>query len=72
MNTLQDQYSKDVQEEAFAMLVSARVNEIRSGTAAVLNFELIGGLYYTTEQQALMFADKIAQAVCANLDRKDK
>ena len=72
MNTLQDQYSKDVQEEAFAMLVSARVNEIRSGTAAVLNFELIGGLYYTTEQQALMFADKIAQAVCVNLDREDK
>ena len=53
------------------MLVAARVNEILSGTAATLEFEKVGGWYYSPEQQALMFADKIAQAVCANLDRED-
>lgn len=71
METLQDQYNQDVQQEKFAMLVAARVNEILSGTAATLEFEKVGGWYYSPEQQALMFADKIAQAVCANLDRED-
>ena len=70
METLQDQYNKDIQEEKFSMLVAARVNEILSGNASVLEFEPVGGWYYSPEQQGLMFADKIAQAVCANL-RKD-
>lgn len=68
MKTLLEQFNRDTQEEEFAMLVSARVNQIRSGTAKVLEFEPVGGWYYSTEQQQLMFADKIAQAVCANLD----
>lgn len=71
METLQDQYNQDVQQENFAMLVAARVNEILSGDATTLEFEKVGGWYYSPEQQALMYADKIARAVCANLVRKD-
>jgi hypothetical protein len=68
METLQELYSKDVQQEKFGLLVAARVNEIRSGTAEVLEFERAGGVFYTVEQEHLMFADKIARAVCAHLD----
>lgn len=67
MKTLQEQYNRDIQEEEFAMLVAARVNEIRSGTAKTLEFEPVGGWFYSVEQQQLMFADKIARAVCAHL-----
>jgi hypothetical protein len=72
MKTLREQYSVDVQEENFSMLVAARVNEILSGTASVLDFKPAGGVHYSQEERQLMFADKIAQAVCSNLDRKDK
>ena len=72
METLQEQWDVDVQQENFSMLVAARVNEILSGEALVLDFKPIGGIHYSQEQRQLMFADKIAQAVCANLDRKDK
>ena len=68
MKTLQEQFNRDLQEEYFAMLVSARVNEIRSGTAKTLEFKPVGGVFYSTEQQQLMFADKIARAVCAHLE----
>lgn len=50
------------------MLVAARVNQILSGTAQTLNFERVGGIFYTTEQENLMFADVIARAVCAHLN----
>lgn len=54
-------------QESFAMLVAARVNQILSGTAQPIKFEKTGGIYYTTEQENLIFADTIARAVCANL-----
>ena len=66
--TLEEQYSKQVQEERFAMLVAARVNDIRSGGAKPLHYELTGGTMYTREQEVLLFADLIARAVCANLE----
>lgn len=69
MQDLIDQYNVELQQEDFAMLVAARVNEILSGKAKVLEFEKIGGIYYTTEQNNLLFADTIARAVCANLNR---
>ena len=71
METLQDMYDRDLQQENFSMLVAARVNEILSGTAETLNFEKAGGVFYTVEQEHLLFADKIARAVCANLDKED-
>jgi hypothetical protein len=65
--SIDELYSREIQEDKFAMLVAARVNEILSGTAKVLEFKPVGGVFYTPEQQHLMFADKIARAVCANL-----
>lgn len=50
------------------MLVAARVNQILAGDAQPLQFERVGGIYYTTEQENLLFADTIARAVCANLE----
>lgn len=50
------------------MLVAARVNQILAGEAQPLQFDRIGGIYYTTEQENLLFADLIARAVCANLN----
>lgn len=64
-----DMYNKDLQQEKFGALVAARVNEILSGNAKVLGFEKAGGIFYTPEQEALLFADTIAQVVCANLNR---
>ena len=72
MKTLQEQYDRDLQEEQFALLVAARVNEIRSGTAKVLEFNPTGGLFYSVEQQQLMFADKIARTVCAYLENGEE
>lgn len=64
-----DMYNKELQQEKFGALVAARVNEILSGNAKVLEFEKVGGIFTTTEQEALLFADTIAQVVCANLNR---
>jgi len=64
-----DMYNKELQQEQFGALVAARVNEILSGNAKVLEFEKAGGIFNTTEQEALLFADTIAQVVCANLNR---
>jgi hypothetical protein len=72
METLQEHWDVDVKQENFSMLVAARVNEILSGSALVLDFKPVGGVHYSQEQRELMFADKIARAVCANLDRNDK
>ena len=67
MKTLQEQYDVDLRQEEFALLVAARVNEIRSGTAKALEFKPVGGWFYSQEQRDLLFADKIARAVCAHL-----
>ena len=67
--TLIDMYNKELQQEQFGALVAARVNDILSGNAKVLEFEKAGGIFNTAEQEALLFADTIAQVVCANLNR---
>jgi hypothetical protein len=72
VKTIEEQYSRDIQQETFAMLVAARVNEILSNKAEVLNFQRAGGTHYTKEQEALIFADTIARAVCANLNQGEK
>jgi len=64
-----DMYNKELQQEQFGALVAARVNEILSGNAKALDFKPVGGMMYTAEEEALMFADTIAQVVCANLNR---
>lgn len=69
MQDLIDQYNVDIQQEKFAVLVAARVNDIRSGTAKVLEFPKVGGVFNSTEELQLMFADKIARIVCATLDK---
>lgn len=69
MQELTDMYNVELQQERFALLVAARVNEILSGNAKVLEFPKVGGWFNSTEQQQLMFADLIARAVCANLQR---
>lgn len=66
--TLEELYNKEQQQEKFAMLVAARVNDIRSGEAKPLHYERAGGVHYTQEQEVLLFADMIARAVCQNLD----
>jgi len=64
-----DMYNKELQQEQFGALVAARVNEILSGKAKVLEFPKVGGWYNSPEEEQLMFADTIAQVVCANLNR---
>lgn len=66
--TIDELYSREKQNEQFAMLVAARVNDIRSGTAKPLHYELPAGAEYTGEQQVLLFADLIARAVCEKLE----
>ena len=68
MRDLHEHFSRSRQQEEFAMLVAARVNQIISGTAQPLSFEPAGGIFYTTQQENLMFADVIARAVCAHLE----
>lgn len=60
MANLEDLYNKELQQEKFAALVAARVNDIRSGTAQELNFEP----EYSLAEETLLFADKVARAVC--------
>jgi len=62
-------YNKELQQQQFGALVAARVNDILSGNAKVLEFEKAGGIFNTADQEALLFADTIAQVVCANLNR---
>lgn len=60
MANLEDLYDKELQQEKFAALVAARVNDIRSGTAHQLNF----GNELSPAEETLLFADKVARAVC--------
>jgi hypothetical protein len=66
---IEEFYRLAAKQDAFALLVSARVNDILSGTAVALEFPKVGGAFNTPEQQALVFADLIARAVCANLGK---
>lgn len=67
MKTIEEQYQIDTQQERFAMIVAARVNEILSNKAEILNLQPATGTTYTTDQENLIFADVIARAVCAHL-----
>ena len=67
--TIEESLTRSLQQDKFAMLVSARVNDILSGDAKVLEFPEAGGVFNTQEEETLMFADTIARAVCANLER---
>lgn len=69
---LSELYDRDIKQEKFAMLVAARVNEILSNKAKVLDFEPAGGIHYTPEQNNLIFADTIARAVCAHLNQGEE
>lgn len=71
MQNLTDLYNLETQQERFAMLVAARVNEILSGNAKVLEFPEVGSVFNPTEQQQLMFADKIARIVCTTLHKSN-
>jgi hypothetical protein len=67
--SIDDFYRLAAQQDAFAALVSARVNDILNGTAKSLEFPKTGGAFNTKEQDALIFADLVARTVCANLGR---
>lgn len=69
MNRLEDYFDNSSRQEKFAILVAARVNDIRSGTATPLNFEKAGGIHNLPIEETLMFADLVARAVCAHLDQ---
>ena len=69
MLDIEEFYKLAAKQDAFALLVSARVNDILNGTAKALEFPKHGGAFNTQEQQALLFADVVARTVCANLGR---
>tara|TARA_B110000503_G_scaffold49553_1_gene80493 strand:+ start:1227 stop:1427 length:201 start_codon:yes stop_codon:yes gene_type:complete len=66
---MEESFARSAQQEKFAMLVAARVNEILSGDAKVLEFSNTGGVFLNQDQENLLFADLIARAVCANIER---
>lgn len=68
---LDELYSVQTRQEKFAMLVAARVNEILSNKAKPLEFPKAGGVFNTSEEETLLFADVVARAVCSNLNRED-
>ena len=68
MLNYEEYFDNSVRQEKFAILVAARVNDIRSGTASPLEFPKAGGTFNTPIEETLMFADLIARAVCAHLD----
>lgn len=70
MLSYEEYFDNSVRQEKFAILVAARVNDIRSGTATELDFPKAGGAINSPIEETLMFADLIARAVCANLDKE--
>lgn len=70
MSNLQDYFNDSLRQEKFAILVAARVNDIRAGTATQLDFKPKGGIHYLPIEETLMFADVVARAVCAFLDKE--
>jgi hypothetical protein len=69
MDELTRMYALQTQQEKFAALVSARVNQIFSGTAQPIDMQKIGSIATTPQQDALYFADLIARNVCHNIDK---
>jgi hypothetical protein len=69
MLDIEEFYRLAAKQDAFALLVSARVNDILNGTAVALEFPKVGGAFNTPEQEVLAFADLIARAVCANIGK---
>lgn len=69
MTNLQDYFNNSLRQEKFAILVAARVNDIRAGTATEIDFKPRGGIHYLPVEETLMFADVVARAVCAHLDQ---
>lgn len=69
MTSYEDYFSNSVKQEKFAILVAARVNDIRAGTASPLEFPKAGGVFNLPIEETLMFADLVARAVCAHLDQ---
>ena len=72
MQDLNELYDKQLQQEKFAALVAARVNEIRSGTAQELNFQRAGGTHHSAAEETLLFADTVARAVCHFLETESE
>jgi len=72
MVNYEDYLANSARQEKFAVLVSARVNDIRSGTASPLSFQPDGNGNYLPVEETLMFADLIARAVCAHLDKGEE
>ena len=70
MNRLEDYFDNSARQEKFAILVAARVNDIRAGTASPLEFPKAGGVFNLPIEETLMFADVVARAVCAFLDKE--
>ena len=70
MASYEDYFNNSVKQEKFAILVAARVNDIRAGTATQLDFKPRGGIHYLPVEETLMFADVVARAVCAFLDKE--
>lgn len=68
MLSYESYFNEQQRQEKFAILVSARVNDIRAGTASPLEFPKAGGVFNTPIEETLTFADLIARAVCAHLD----
>ena len=66
---INDYFNNSLRQEKFAILVAARVNDIRAGTASELNFKPAGGVHMLPVEETLLFADLVARAVCANLDQ---
>lgn len=68
MLNYEDYFDEQLRQEKFAILVSARVNDIRAGTASELNFKPAGGVHMLPVEETLLFADLVARTVCAHLD----
>lgn len=69
MLNYEEYFDNSVRQEKFAILVAARVNDIRAGTATPLEFPKAGGVFNLPIEETLMFADVVARAVCAHLDQ---
>lgn len=72
MLTIEEHFENSHRQEKFALLVSARVNDILAGTASPLSFQPDENGKYIPAQETLMFADLVAKAVCAHLNRGEE
>lgn len=72
MLTIEEHFENSNRQEKFALLVSARVNDILAGNASTLSFKPDGNGKYIPAEETLMFADLVARAVCAHLKREEE